>query len=832
MATIPRSLSFRRPRSRPRFALALAGGGVIGGMYEVGVLTALEQRLGTMGRIFDVYVGCSAGSVVGSLIASGIPAREIFRILDEDVTDPLNFRRNAVFASDAFRRACGRFGQLVWAFGKNVLHGIRGSVPDMLARAERDMPPGFFSLAALEMFMRTALASRSLGNAFADLPCTLLIPAVDLDRAERVVFGLGDLRDVPISQAVAASSAIPGFFDPYSIDGRDYIDGGVGFTGHADLAAETGADVVVVVNPLVPTLLEGRVASIRSRGLYTIMEQAGRIYSQNLLDLGLSVLAARFPRTTFVLHQPPGPARSSSAPAWASRRRGPRSATASPRVRPGSTRRACRSCGSWRPRGQLDSLRDKTGQWTTRPSGGAGGPAMIFQQFLNEDSGCLSYLIGCGTAGQAIVVDPGRDRVNEYLRCASKKGMKMTRVIETHTHADHISGARDLRAACGADILVHLASGAVFDHGSLRDGEELTVGQVRLRVLHTPGHTPDSLSVLVTDLERGPEPWFVLTGDTLFVGSVGRPDLGGASAAGDIYDSLTRVLLPLDDLVEVYPAHGSGSSCGKAMSAKSGSTIGFERRFNPALRLPDRDAFIEYIMTGVPPKPAAFETIVAKNRGVLPLHSAKPRPYGAREAWEAIQAGAVVLDLRDPATYGEGHVRGAINVWIDSPQFAERVAGFVRPGSQFLLMAQGPSDLDQAVQALTRVGIDEIAGFLQWGMIEWKSEGLPTETVPQITVWELASWRTERPELVLIDVREPSEWVAGHVDGAVHLPMFEAVKRLAEVPADRPKAVMCAGGLRSSTVISALKQAGLSDFYNVTGGMSAWLRAGYGMTKA
>jgi rhodanese-related sulfurtransferase len=404
--------------------------------------------------------------------------------------------------------------------------------------------------------------------------------------------------------------------------------------------------------------------------------------------------------------------------------------------------------------------------------------------------------------------------------------------VETHTHADHISGGRDLRAATGAQILVHPASGAVFEHGTVRDGEELRVGDVRVKVLHTPGHTPDSLCLLVTDLSRGKDPWFVLTGDTLFVGGVGRPDLGGATAAGDIYDSLQRTLLPLDDLVEVYPGHGSGSSCGKAMSAKSGSTIGFERRFNPALQLKDRRAFIDFIMTGIPPKPAAFETIVAKNRGVLPLTSAKPRPYSAKEAAEAIRAGACVVDLRDPGTYGEAHVKGAINVWVESPQFADRVAAFVRPGTPLLLMAQGPSDLDQAVHALSRVGMDEILGFLQWGMIEWKSEGLPIETVPQITVYDLAAWRAERPELVVIDVREPAEWMAGHIEGAVHLPMLEIVKRRTEVPADRPKAVLCAGGLRSSTVISALTQAGLTHFYNVTGGMSAWLRAGYPVTKS
>jgi len=273
-------------------------------MYEVGALAALEERLNGSGRGFDVYVGCSAGSVVASLLAGGVRAREIYEILEHDLDDPINFRRNAVFGGDAFRRACGRFGRLIWAFGKSAIRG-RGCIPDVLARAERDMPPGFFSLDALEQYLQTAFASRALSNAFAERSRTLLIPAIDLNTAERVVFGAGELRDVPISQAVAASSAIPGFFDPYPINGRDYVDGGVGFSGHADLAAEAGADVVFVVNPLVPNLHDGNGDSMRSRGMYTIMEQAGRIYSQNLLTLGLATLAVKFPRTAFYLLQPP-----------------------------------------------------------------------------------------------------------------------------------------------------------------------------------------------------------------------------------------------------------------------------------------------------------------------------------------------------------------------------------------------------------------------------------------------------------------------------------------------------------------------------------------------
>ena len=272
-------------------------------MYEVGALAALEERLNGSGRGFDVYVGCSAGSVVASLLAGGVRAREIYEILEHDLDDPINFRRNAVFGGDAFRRACGRFGRLIWAFGKSAIRG-RGCIPDVLARAERDMPPGFFSLDALEQYLQTAFASRALSNAFAERSRTLLIPAIDLNTAERVVFGAGELRDVPISQAVAASSAIPGFFDPYPINGHDYVDGGVGWSGHADLAAESGAEVVLLVNPLVPAR-SGDGDHLRARGVYSIMEQAGRIASQNLLRLGLDVLAERHPRTTFFLLQPP-----------------------------------------------------------------------------------------------------------------------------------------------------------------------------------------------------------------------------------------------------------------------------------------------------------------------------------------------------------------------------------------------------------------------------------------------------------------------------------------------------------------------------------------------
>jgi len=301
MKFLERVIGRWRPR-RPRYALALAGGGVIGGMYEVGVIAAIEERLNGAGG-FDIYVGCSAGSVVASLLANGVRASEIYRIIEQDLEHPLNFRRGAVYASNSFRHAAGRFGRLLWAVGKNAMTGMRESVPDMLAAAERDLPAGFFSLGALERYMRETFAAFGLQNSFTALDRVLLIPAIDLDRAQRVVFGRNELQDVAISEAIAASSAIPGFFEPYTLRGRDYVDGGVGFSGHADLAAEAGAAVVIVVNPLVPSPDSGDVP-LRNRGLYTIMEQAGRIYSQNLLQLGLTTLRIKHPSTEFHLIQP------------------------------------------------------------------------------------------------------------------------------------------------------------------------------------------------------------------------------------------------------------------------------------------------------------------------------------------------------------------------------------------------------------------------------------------------------------------------------------------------------------------------------------------------
>jgi len=456
---------------------------------------------------------------------------------------------------------------------------------------------------------------------------------------------------------------------------------------------------------------------------------------------------------------------------------------------------------------------------------------VIFQQILNEESGCLSYLIGCTQAGQAVIVDPARDRVDDYVAMARRKGLTVSDIIETHVHADHVSGNQALAAKTGARIHIHPAANAAFPHDPVEHGRELRIGSVALQVVHVPGHTPDSIALLVTDLGRGPEPWFVLTGDTLFVGDVGRPDFGGEQAAAHLYASLTERLLRLPDSVEVYPAHGAGSSCGRAMSSKTATTIGFERRFNAALQVPDAEEFVRRLMTGLPPKPPNFDRIIARNRAQALPQSGEARPLSALQVKELLDKGACVLDVRSPEEYGEAHIPGALNVWIESPQFANRAGLFAPAEAPMVLVVASPTDLTRAVQGLGRIGLDSIAGHLQWGMTEWKSQGLPLGRVPQISVHDLATMKEERPDLVVIDVRELVEWDEGHIDGALHLPMGEAVARKALVPAGRPKAVLCAGGLRSSTVISALSRAGLTDFYNVIGGMTAWQKGGYGTVK-
>ena len=293
-------------RKVPGRALVLAGGGVVGGMYEVGALAACDEALpGFRCNTFDLYVGSSAGSVVAALMAQGIRPLDLYQILDEERNDPLNLNRNSVYHKGSFGIAARNLAQFLWAVGKKAVSGFTLEWPDILARSGRDLPAGFFTLSPLEDFMRRAFAAKGLSNSFHDCARPLLIPAIHLDSARRVVFGTGALRDVPISQAIAASSAIPGFFEPYRIDGCDYVDGDVGHTGHVDLAIERGATVIVIINPAVPLRIgSSEQGAVRERGLYAIMEQTGHITSVNLLELGLRELKLRHPRVEMHVIQP------------------------------------------------------------------------------------------------------------------------------------------------------------------------------------------------------------------------------------------------------------------------------------------------------------------------------------------------------------------------------------------------------------------------------------------------------------------------------------------------------------------------------------------------
>ena len=454
---------------------------------------------------------------------------------------------------------------------------------------------------------------------------------------------------------------------------------------------------------------------------------------------------------------------------------------------------------------------------------------MIFQQILNEETGCLSYLIGCGRAGEAVVVDPGRDRVDDYLALARKKGLAVTHIVETHVHADHVSGNQASgRQDRGADSHPSRRRTPRSPTRRSRTATRCASDRLRLKVLHTPGHTPDSICLLVTDASRGDEPWFALTGDTLFVGDVGRPDFGGERAAARLYQSLTGRLLVLPDSVEVYPAHGAGLELRPGHVEQDGLYDRLRAPVQPGAPRRDVDEL----------RPAAHDGPAAEAAELRAHHREEPGAGPADRRRSATRSRRRRCGRRwtrapwrstcaSPEEFGAGHSPGAINVWIESPQFAARAGLFLPADTPMVLVAGGPTDLVRAAQGLGRIGVDDIAGYLQFGMTDWRSHGLPVATVPQITVHDLATMREERPDLVVVDVREPFEWDEGHIEGAVHLPMGEAVRRMAELPAERPKAVVCAGGFRSSTVISALSREGMTGWHNVSGGMTAWLKAGY-----
>ncbi len=451
---------------------------------------------------------------------------------------------------------------------------------------------------------------------------------------------------------------------------------------------------------------------------------------------------------------------------------------------------------------------------------------MFFKQFVNEDLGCASYVIGDTDAGECVVVDPGWD-VTPYVELAAGKGMSIRYVIETHNHADHVSGHGKL-AQAGAEVAIYTEAGVDYPHKPLNNGEILTVGDVRLKVIHTPGHRPEHISIAVTDTSRADAPWLVLTGDSLFVGDVGRPDLAvePKDGAAQLFQSL-HTLLELEDGVEVYPGHVSGSLCGKSMSPKGSSTIGFERRYNGPLTEKEQGSFVERVTSELPPQPPQFGRIVEKNRGPFSTEDLFVRPLTADEVEQMRKEGAMALDARDPDAFGGGHIPGAINVDLRGGQFATRASWVIAGERPVLLVLETPDDLKRAVANLEAAGQSSIKGYLLGGMSAWDSSGRPIETLRQTPVKEINErLQAGDRSFTVLDVRENSEWRESHIAGAIHIPFHQLSKSLDQVPSNKPVAVICGSGKRSSIAGSILQAEGF-DPMNISGGMSAWKASGY-----
>jgi hydroxyacylglutathione hydrolase len=458
---------------------------------------------------------------------------------------------------------------------------------------------------------------------------------------------------------------------------------------------------------------------------------------------------------------------------------------------------------------------------------------MYFKQFY---LGCLahaSYLIG--SEGEAAVVDPQRD-VDQYIAEAAAQNLQIRYVIETHLHADFVSGHRELAARTGAEIVFGAEAGAAFPHRAVRDGDEISFGKVVLRIMETPGHTPESISVLVTDSEVSDQPQKVLTGDTLFVGDVGRPDLAGGKGytppmmAAMMYDTLHSKLLKLTDDIEVYPAHGAGSMCGRNMSQETSSTIGEQRKSNYALQPMSRDAFVRMMTADLPEAPAYFPKDAEINRtGAPPLVEVSKAPALTPQEMKALAArGDVILDVRSAAEFGAGHVPGSINVGL-SGQFAIWAGTLISMETPLVIVAESEDKAGEAVMRLARVGIESVKGYLAGGIAAWHEAGLELASVPQITVNELHELISKPTPLQIVDVRRPPEYESGHVRQAQSAPLLSLQQNVANLGLDpaKPTAVICAGGYRSSAATSILQQHGFSNLLNVAGGTSAWIAAGY-----
>jgi hydroxyacylglutathione hydrolase len=451
---------------------------------------------------------------------------------------------------------------------------------------------------------------------------------------------------------------------------------------------------------------------------------------------------------------------------------------------------------------------------------------MYFEQFY---LGCLahaSYLLA--SEGEAVVVDPQRD-VEQYLEAAAEHGFTIRHVFETHLHADFVSGHKELAVRSGARIYIGAEAGATFPHIPVRDGFALMFGKASIRVLQTPGHTLESICLVVSDREKSDLPWCVLTGDTLFIGDVGRPDLSPrhtpAELAGMLYDSLHNKLLKLPDSVRVYPAHGAGSLCGRNMRAERSSTIGTERLTNYALQFPSREEFVRQLTTNLPARPDYFLKDAEINRAGAPVLSelAPLRAIAPLELKNMLDAGEVVLDVRTGDEFAAGHVPGSVNIAL-AGQFASWAGTVLGLAAHPVLIAASPEQLEEARTRLARVGIETLDGYLQGGIDGWQHAGLPLARMVQLDVKELNE-RMRAGDLQVLDVRGAAEWEQAHIEQAAWWPLDNFKVSPPELDRELPVAVHCKGGYRSMIACSLLRRAGFHNITNVIGGFDAWQQA-------
>jgi hydroxyacylglutathione hydrolase len=457
---------------------------------------------------------------------------------------------------------------------------------------------------------------------------------------------------------------------------------------------------------------------------------------------------------------------------------------------------------------------------------------MYFEQFY---LGCLahaSYMIA--SEGEAVVVDPQRD-VEIYLKAAEANGVSIRHIFETHLHADFVSGHRELASRTGAKIYIGAQAGATFPHVAVEDGFELRVGKMLITALETPGHTAESICLVIGEEEKSTDsssvkPWAVLTGDTLFLGDVGRPDLSRSytpvQLAGMLYDSLHNKLLKLADTVLVYPAHGAGSLCGRNMRAEKVSTIGTERLTNYALQIKSREEFIEQLTSNLPARPEYFLQDAEINRTGAATLSELPAlsPLEPAELHTLLAEGGIALDVRPGEEFAAGHVPGSVNIAL-SGQFASWAGALLGLDARPVLIAESEDAVAEARMRLARIGLEDARGYLKGGVDAWKKAGLPLSELPQITA-EALGHKLQGSDMQVLDVRREREWEDGHIEGATWWPLDNFKVAPPEIDRDVPIAVHCKGGYRSMIACSLLQRAGFQNVVNVVGGFDAWQAAG------